>query len=508
MNIEEAKTEIRRAVSIYLGKEEFGNYRIPPEKQRPVFMIGAPGIGKTAIMEQIARELDLSLVAYSMTHHTRQSAIGLPFILKKNYGGEEYEVSEYTMSEIIASVYENMEKSGRSEGILFLDEINCVSETLAPSMLQFLQYKTFGNHRIPRGWVIVTAGNPPEFNRSVREFDIVTLDRLKVLEIEPDYDTWKHYAGEKGLHRAVRTYLDVKQEDFYRVESGGDGKKYVTARGWEDLSEAIGLYEELGYPVDVRLIGQYIRNGRIAGEFAAYYELFTKYRSDYRIRDILAGTAGDEIENRAKSAGFDERLTVTELLLEAMVPELSACAETEDAMKELHGILADVRDSSAETGASALSMLEEAAENVRAELDREEAGHGVTPARRRRAQFIGEFTEECARRVRLAGGGAGSGGPGEASFGIIKGLYAEKVATLRESAGRAEEHLRNLFCFVENCFGDAGEMLAVVTELTVNENSANFLASHESPEYFRYQKRFMLYERNRELMMKIRKISD
>ena len=53
-------------------------------------------------------------------------------------------MSEYTMSEIIASVYEMMEKSGKKEGILFLDEINCVSETLAPSMLQFLQYKTFG----------------------------------------------------------------------------------------------------------------------------------------------------------------------------------------------------------------------------------------------------------------------------------------------------------------------------------------------------------------------------
>lgn len=46
-------------------------------------------------------------------------------------------VTEYTMSEIIASVYETMERTGCQEGILFLDEINCVSETLAPTMLQF-----------------------------------------------------------------------------------------------------------------------------------------------------------------------------------------------------------------------------------------------------------------------------------------------------------------------------------------------------------------------------------
>ena len=66
------------------------------------------------------------------------------------------------MSEIVASVYDRIEKSGLPEGILFIDEINCVSETLAPTMLQFLQGKAFGNHKIPEGWIIVAAGNPPE----------------------------------------------------------------------------------------------------------------------------------------------------------------------------------------------------------------------------------------------------------------------------------------------------------------------------------------------------------
>ena len=184
MNIKQAKDCIENTVRLYLKKNEFGEYRIPVVRQRPIFLLGAPGIGKTAIMEQIAQELSVGLVSYSMTHHTRQSALGLPFISHRQYGGRETAVSEYTMSEIIASVYEVMEESGIREGILFLDEINCVSETLAPSMLQFLQYKVFGRHQVPEGWVIVTAGNPPEYNKSVREFDVVTLDRLKILEVE------------------------------------------------------------------------------------------------------------------------------------------------------------------------------------------------------------------------------------------------------------------------------------------------------------------------------------
>ena len=111
MNIKQAKQEIIDTVQAYLTKDETGEYAIPVERQRPVLLIGPPGIGKTAIMEQVARECNINLVSYTITHHTRQSAIGLPFISKKNYDGNEMSVTEYTMSEIIASIYDQIEKA-------------------------------------------------------------------------------------------------------------------------------------------------------------------------------------------------------------------------------------------------------------------------------------------------------------------------------------------------------------------------------------------------------------
>ena len=74
MNIKQAKEEIKHTVMAYLSKDEQGEYRIPVIRQRPILLMGPPGIGKTQIMEQIAMECKIGLVAYTITHHTRQTS--------------------------------------------------------------------------------------------------------------------------------------------------------------------------------------------------------------------------------------------------------------------------------------------------------------------------------------------------------------------------------------------------------------------------------------------------
>lgn len=315
MNIKRAKEEIKDTIEAYLLKDENGEYVIPSIRQRPVLLIGPPGMGKTQIMEQISRECRVGLISYTITHHTRQSAVGLPFIEKKMYGDREYAVTEYTMSEIVASIYNRMEETGLKEGILFIDEINCVSETLAPTMLQFLQCKTFGSHKIPEGWIIAAAGNPPEYNKSVREFDVVTLDRIKRIDVEPDLAVWKEYAYAENIHPAIISYLSIKGQNFCRIETTVDGKLFATPRGWEDLSQLILVYESLEKRADRDVISQYIQHPRIAKDFANYLELYYKYQNEYQVDEILQGTIREALCDRVARAPFDERLSVTGLIL-------------------------------------------------------------------------------------------------------------------------------------------------------------------------------------------------
>lgn len=319
MTIQEAKEEIIRTVQAYTGKNPDGSWKIPQVRQRPLLLIGPPGIGKTAIMEQAAKACHVGLVAYTITHHTRQSAIGLPVIREKCYGGSSVSVTEYTMSEIIASVYECMEKTGHKEGILFIDEINCVSETLAPAMLQFLQCKTFGSHQVPEGWIIVAAGNPPGYNKSVRDFDVVTLDRVRMLKVEEDLSVWKQYARCEGFHESILSYLDIKPQNFYQMESCEDGSWFVTARGWEDLSRMIFAYEDLQLPVSSSFVEEFLQYPRIARDFASYYEFYRKYADAFPVHRILEEEPiPEDLVRLAEEAAYDERLTLVHLLAAAL----------------------------------------------------------------------------------------------------------------------------------------------------------------------------------------------
>lgn len=509
MNIKQAKDYIENTVRLYLKKDEFGEYRIPVVRQRPVFLLGAPGIGKTAVMEQIAQELNIALVSYSMTHHTRQSALGLPFISHREYQGMKFDVSEYTMSEIIASIYEVMEKSGIQEGILFLDEINCVSETLAPSMLQFLQYKVFGRHKVPDGWVIVTAGNPPEYNKSVREFDVVTMDRLKVLEVEPDYKVWKEYAQQKGLHAAVLNFLELKKDYFYRIETTVNGRSYVTARGWEDLSEILSLYEEEGIKVDETLVEQYLRNERVVKEFTAYYDLFNKYKREYQTEEILDGTAKAQTVERARIAAFDERISLLGMLIDKMISETREDMEISDylveLLKNLRAIKAAVekettleKSGEGRVQLSVVQMLENQIQGRKKQMESARMAGSLSEAERRKGRRLIRFLEEEKKALLMEGISGG-----KESFGHLKAAFDGQTANLKNRTSATKQRLENLFTFAENAFAEGNEMLILVTELTVNNDSARFIGQFGCEAYQRHSDDLMLSERSNSLQDEI-----
>ena len=485
MDIKRAKQEIKDSIEAYLAKDEFGEYLIPAIRQRPILLMGAPGIGKTQIMEQIARECKVGLVSYTITHHTRQSAVGLPFIKEKTFGSESFSVTEYTMSEIIASVYEKMEKTGLREGILFIDEINCVSETLAPMMLQFLQGKTFGNQKVPEGWVIVTAGNPPEYNKSVREFDVVTLDRIKRIDVQPDFEVWKEYAYEQGIHPAVISYLELRRKNFYRMENTVDGRIFATARGWEDLSRLIQVYEILGKEVDREVVCQYIQHPMIAKDFAAYLALYNKYKTDYAVEELLQGKWTQITIQKIRNASLDEHLSLVGLLNGKLSQLFTECYLTDSYITKLYEYMVYYRDNLANISLKAVCQ--------KAENDLESARKAELLTRNEEKTFlrVNTFLENIWLKME---------GITQAECDIyekVKEAFSGEADDLEKQTETVAQTLQNVFDFMEAAFGDSQEMVAFITELNANFYSIWFIRENGSDQYYRHNKGLLFDDRQK-----------
>ena len=478
MNIQEAKEEITHTLRAYLHKDAMGSYTFPLVRQRPILLIGPPGIGKTAVMEQIARECQVGLVSYTMTHHTRQSAIGLPKLVEKNYGGMKLTVTEYTMSEIVASVYDCMERTGKKEGILFIDEINCVSETLAPTMLQLLQNKQFGSHRIPDGWILVAAGNPAAYNKSVREFDIATLDRIRLLNVEADLDAWLRYGTAHQIHGAILSYLQIHKEHFYLAESKEGQKSFVTARGWEDLSCLLKSYEEEGLPCS-GVMGQYLQKEAVAEAFARYYELYEKYGMDYDVTGILNGsvirgnTLYEEKRRMAVQAPFDERMMVIQQLLSALDDSCSEFVKTDQDCVQLHAWLSVFLK-----GKGAFSeFVNGEHEKLRVKEQMELLTAKEAETLHRALRILDEY-EQGMKSERISAV--------DAQNAWLRVHFQELVSTRQQCVEVLHHALSRAFSFTEDCFGREQEMILLVTGLTRNDRAMEFIRLCGCTEYLEF----------------------
>ena len=498
MNIKRAKEEIKDTIEAYLLKDENGEYVIPAIRQRPVLLIGPPGVGKTQIMEQISRECRIGLVAYTITHHTRQSAVGLPFIDRKMFGGREYAVTEYTMSEIVASIYNKIEDSG---------------------------LKTFGSHRIPEGWIIAAAGNPPEYNKSVREFDVVTLDRIKRIDVEPDLGVWKEYAYKENIHPAIISYLGIKGQYFCHIETTVDGKMFATPRGWEDLSQLILVYEKLGKKADRNVISQYIQHPRIAKDFANYLELYYKYQDEYQVEGILNGVMNEALCHKVAKASFDERLSVTGLLLSKLTDGFKALFAENQVMELLMGQLKAYRqeleradDGGMESAGqepvgqepAALGgrpqpseILQQLAEDMEKERLRGKKNGLLGRQEERMGRRCAAILEDYAQQMREEAVKGAAAGKDEA-WQWVRGRFmgrSDDYEAWKEDLGRKLEHAFN---FMEASFGNGQEMVIFVTELNTSAASVWFLEQYECERYYRYNKELLFDEQEQAIRERIR----
>ena len=457
-----------------IGKDKLLYRAIKADKLSSLIFYGPPGTGKTTLAKVIAH-----------TTSAEFKQINATVAGKKD------------MEEVVKEAKDLQGMYGKKT-ILFIDEINCVSETLAPMMLQFLQGKTFGNQKVPEGWVIVTAGNPPEYNKSVREFDVVTLDRIKRIDVQPDFEVWKEYAYEQGIHPAVISYLELRRKNFYRMENTVDGRIFATARGWEDLSRLIQVYETLDKEVDREVVYQYIQHPMIAKDFAAYLALYNKYKTDYAVEDLLQGKWTPITLGKIRNASLDEHLSIVGLLNGKLSQLFADCYFMDAYVTKLYGYMTEYRDNLPEM---TLESIYKKAEN-----DFQTAKKSELLTKNEEKVFIRtvDFLEKLWIELR---GETGSEDKTENNKAVeisekdtyerAKTAFATEADSLETQTEYISQTLQNVFDFMEAAFGDSQEMVAFITELNANFYSIWFIRENGSDQYYRHNKGLLFDDRQK-----------
>jgi hypothetical protein len=269
--------------------------------------------------------------------------------------------------------------------------------------------------------------------------------------------------------------------------------------------------------VDEKLVCQYLQNPDVARDFATYYDLFHKYRADYQIEDILSGTTSPEIKERARRGRFDERLALLGLLIDAITQEIREVCDTQEILGKMLEILKRVKSSienehqnhpenqeqtdtecsRLHPTASLLNVLNYELQHLTGDRDRDRAAHTISKSQLKTLCRLMDLLQEDIAALTL---------DNTRDFSWLKENLRTRITANQYAAKKASSRLNHIFEFCEEAFPHGQELLILVTDLTVNETTARFIAQYGCESYFKHNKDLLFYERNQEIIQKLDQI--
>lgn len=249
---------------------------------RPVFIWGAPGIGKSALVEAFADAVGLPCVSLLGSQLAPEDIIGIPQIRGNT--------SEFLPPKMIA----------RTEPyVLFLDELNACSQEVQKAFYSLIHERRIGEYHLPEGSVVIGAGNRTQDGAIVKTMSTALLNRMFHVQLRADSRQWLHWACENALHPWVIEYI-TKRPDHLFTEPPKTEEPFSTPRSWHMLSDALKACRagEKNIPEDLLKTLAY---GCVSAPHASMFLAYLKQRRNTnQLQDIIKGTAHwpDQPEDR------------------------------------------------------------------------------------------------------------------------------------------------------------------------------------------------------------------
>jgi hypothetical protein len=248
--------------------------------QRPVFIWGPPGIGKSETVQEITEELGGLMIDLRMAQMEPTDIRGIPYF-NKELNKMDWAPPVDLPDEELASQYPIV--------VLFLDEMNSAPPAVQAAGYQLVLNRRVGKYRLPKNVVIVAAGNRDSDKGVTYRMPMPLANRFVHLEMRPDFTSWQNWAVNKGIHKDVVGYLSFAKQDLYDFDSKGSSRAFATPRSWVFVSDLLQDENDTDSDTLFNLIAGSVGEG-LAVKFAAHRRHSGKLPAP---ADILEGKVRD-----------------------------------------------------------------------------------------------------------------------------------------------------------------------------------------------------------------------
>lgn len=235
---------------------------------RPVFIWGAPGIGKSSIVEDFAASLGLACVSLLGSQLAPEDIIGVPQILEGK------------------SVFCPPRSIAREEAYcLFLDELNACSTEVQKAFYSLIHERRIGEYHLPEGSIILGAGNRAQDNAIVKPMSSALINRMFHVELTASHRDWLKWAGKNGIHPLIMEYIGLRPDHLWKQPPKTE-EPFSTPRSWHMLSDALYGYGDNMTEKDLEILS----SGCLSPHHATQFRAFAKQiRNRYALSAIIDG---------------------------------------------------------------------------------------------------------------------------------------------------------------------------------------------------------------------------
>lgn len=244
-----------------------------------VMLWGAPGIGKSQGIRQVAEKIQLQTGKKVNVTDVRLLLFN-PIDLR----GIPTSNADKTLAIWLKPQIFQMDSSDSVINILFLDEISACPQSVQAAAYQITLDRVIGEHKLPDNCIVVAAGNRITDKSVAYKMPKALANRLCHFEIKESFESFKAWAISKGVNAMVVGYLSFRQDALFQFDTNSDDYAFATPRSWEMVSKVLNSFDndiDKAYGLIAGIIGV-----GSAIEFKTWTKVYSELPS---VQDIFLG---------------------------------------------------------------------------------------------------------------------------------------------------------------------------------------------------------------------------